>query len=916
MGKFKNENSTMKYMTGIIDFIETLGFYKLCSTVWFRIHKTVTDNLTIYTMRKLIYFNSILLVLLSFSIQLFAQFKNENEYLKLNDKLFCQYSPLEQGWIIFKYDDNSKTYLKQEYSESTNNKKSVFENIYVVSNSEFYTYYDKSYKRISYYNSEINSSKYKELLIYNSPHTDRIFTFAVRKNMEDKYDYEQTCCCDTFIIQNGTFIPIFYKDNPNISEDIFTQNNLVVPHLFDYIKYLYSIKKNSEGFILSDKAITTNIGGPLINSYSEAYRPERKELTRQFPVGINLSYYNADNFLLSEKDKWYICKTPQNNPLEDANLTAYFADANRILPKDKTLYSYFGDLEASSIKVLTWDSGKPAYFIANINGVHSLYDYRKAVIKNVNKDISFPINEGIWGDYIRAYCQTDYVVGKVQSFDPLYLEVKQGNTLTFYKYDNDDFVKIETNPFKGNFKAIFKGSTYKEYNNTGQIISEQTFKPTLTTEEIAEEIKRQAEEEEFLRQEKLKIQSEGLKSAINQSKLKFCFDYGEDYNQFNPNGYFYDFPVKYYNGSQPFLNDRTGFGVGGGYKFNLSIVDNGVIKEVDVDNSEDVIAIGSSNRNEKFYYYGEFNIANINSGYFNQVGFAKNSYDTKYYLITKKFSLSNTSASFLSSQIIPFTQIFPENPDINKDDIEIIWHSRLSNNSIIILLKTNIEYLSNQLNSMFGVNGMNKISRTFQTASYYKFIVLSEDGSKLYANKNYLVPIKFIRPIDNGFIILSEKLGNVISLNNADFGRKSTVYSQSTGKNIIVTEGINFSSNTSYKNGIRIFKFDNNAELIKEITVDNPTDDRIKKPIPIYIQHSENYLCLQYQSYEKGIINEKIYAYNLYDFDLNLISSIVDNNTGILTSLNDEFYLNTSNGRHDFSDFKMYKTSISFKNNR
>ncbi len=99
-------------------------------------------------MKRLIHFNSFVIVLLSFSLQLQAQFKNKNEYIKLNDELFCQYSPIEKGWAIFKFDNKTQTYIKQEYAESPDIKKSYFENIYVVGD-RFYTYTGKAFKSIS-----------------------------------------------------------------------------------------------------------------------------------------------------------------------------------------------------------------------------------------------------------------------------------------------------------------------------------------------------------------------------------------------------------------------------------------------------------------------------------------------------------------------------------------------------------------------------------------------------------------------------------------------------------------------------------------------------------------------------------------------------------------------------------------------
>ncbi|HQP14295.1 MAG TPA: hypothetical protein PLN58_06365 [Bacilli bacterium] len=876
-------------------------------------------------MRKLIYFNSILLVLLSFSIQLFAQFKNKNEYIKLNDELFCQYSPIEKGWAIFKFDNKSQTYIKQEYTESPDIKKSYFESIYVVGDREFYIYNGKAYKSISGYSNEIYSSEYKELLIYNLPQADKVYPHTVGLTFENKYIslHDRPMSCDTFIIQNGTFFPIFKKDNPKISENIFTQNGLIVPNLYGNSGYSYTIRKTSQGYILSDRRIMIPQMGYLIHSYPEmGYAHKNPEVNKLFKPGINLSYYDGKNFLISEKNKWYICKVSAN----ETDFNDYLTDLKRVLPQNETLYQYFGTIEANSIKVLTWNSGKPEYFVANINGIDYLYDYKKAAIKNINKNITFPIVENISGDYIRAYYPPDVY----RDYKPMYLEVKQGNNLYFYNYVNNEFKKFDKNPFVGYYKATFIGSTYKEFDNSGQILSEKTFKPSMTKEEVAAEIKRQAEEEEFARKEKLRIQSEGLKSAIMDSKLRYDLDGG--FLWYGSFQFFHDFPMKYYNGSQPYLENMTGIGVGGGYKFELSVVNNGKIEKVEVDNSQDVYAVGSSGRTERFSYYGEFNLANINTGYFNQVGLAKNSYDNKYYLITKKFKLANSTTSFASSEIIPCALVFSENPDIkNKDEVKFFYRSRLSNNNILIIFKVSISYLSNQLNSMFGIGGMNNISRKLGTETYYKFVVLSADGKEIIANNNYLLPIKYIRPIDGGFVILSESLGNVISLSQNDFGRKSTVYSQAEGRNIIVTEGLNFSSNESNIPGIRIFKFDNYAKLVKEITVDNPSDERIKKPKLIYIQESENYLCMLYASYEKNVINEGVCVFNLYDFELNLKSTIITNagyyvnpsnpyyfewpeGIGFITSINDIFYQNELIGRYNAGyDFKVNKEAIPFK---
>jgi hypothetical protein len=874
-------------------------------------------------MRKLIYFNSILLVLLSFSIQLFAQFKNKNEYIKLNDELFSQYSPIEKGWIIFKYDSKTKTYVKQEYTESPDIKKSYFENIYVVGDREFYIYNGKAYKPISGYSNDIYSSEYKELLIYNSPQADKVYPHTVGLTFENKYIslHDRPMSCDTFLLQNGTFFPIFKKDNPKISENIFTQNGLIVPNLYGNSGYSYTIRKTSQGYILSDRRIMIPQMGYLIHSYPEmGYAHKNPEVNKLFKLGINLSYYDGKNFLISEKNKWYICKVSAN----ETDFNDYLTDLKRVLPQNETLYQYFGTIEANSIKVLTWNSGKPEYFVANINGIDYLYDYRKAVIKNINKNITFPIVENISGDYIRAYYPPDVY----RDFKPMYLEVKQGNNLNFYNYVNNEFKKLDKNPFIGHYKATFIGSTYKEFDNSGRILSEKTFKPSMTKEEVAAEIKRQAEEEEFARKEKLRIQSEGLKSAIMDSKLKYDM-YNNYY--FKSNRFFYNFPMKYYNGSQPFFNCTESD------YLSLCTVENGSIKTINnckeylpdtyrgFSSSSDVYAVGASQRTERFPFYSPWTLANINTGYFQQVGYGNSSYNDKFYLITKSFKLLNSSSSYESSKLISFNELFVENPDIKDiNSFKIIYASRLSNNNILVIFRAEIRYLSNQMNSMFGIDGMNKISRTFDSQNYYKFVVISEDGTKLVSNRNYLLPIKLIRPVDNGFVILSEKLGDVISLSINDFGRKSNVYSQAAGKNIIVTAGVDFSNRVTYDRGIKLFKFNNNAELVKEITVDNPNDKEIANPYPIYIQDSENYLCLLYCSFEQAVVNEPVYVFKLFDFNLDLKSTVVDekpqlygintlailkegglpDDKGFITSLNDTFFVYR---------YKSYKTVIPFK---
>jgi hypothetical protein len=428
--------------------------------------------------------------------------------------------------------------------------------------------------------------------------------------------------------------------------------------------------------------------------------------------------------------------------------------------------------------------------------------------------------------------------------------------------------------------------------------------------------------EESQRKEKAKLKPDILKSAIIASQnnyYKYVGIYG--------NRYFYSFPMKYYNGNQLFFqslerDDLSPYVVNDNNELVKLNTCSEYGQETDRGSSFDsrvyITAIGTSNKTERFSFYSPYTLPNINSSYFQQVGYGISSYDQKASIITKTFSLAIEKtqgySQYVGAKLIPYNIIFKEAPDIKDEDVDILFSTRLSNNDILIILKAKIEYLSGQLNRMFGIDGANKISRTFETAAYFKFIVISEDGSMLKSNRNYLLPMTFIRPIDNGFIIMSV-IGKVISLDEKDFGRKSFVYSQTAGKNILVTEGINFDANLELENGIEIFKFNNSADLVKEIVVDKPSDANIGRPYPIYIQHSENYLCLFYLSFDQKIVNDCVYAFKLFDFDLNLKSTYIgekpdvggipirvlgDGNHGIpadfgyITSKDDIFYI--SNG--------------------
>nr|WP_320000141.1 hypothetical protein [uncultured Draconibacterium sp.] len=839
-------------------------------------------------MKRLIHFNSLVIALLALSIQLHAQFKNKNEYIKLNEELYCQYSPIEKGWAIFKFDNKSQTYNKQEYTESPDIKKSYFENIYVVGDREFYTYNGKAYKPISGYSNEIYSSEYKELLIYNSPQADKDYPHTVGLTFENKYIslHDRPMSCDTFLLQNGTFFPIFKKDNPKISENIFTQNGLIVPALYGNSGYSYTIRKTSQGYILSDRKIMIPQMGYLIHSYPEmGYAHKNPELNKLFKPGINLSYYDGKNFLISEKNKWYICKVSAN----ETDFNDYLTDLKRVLPQNETLYQYFGTIEANSITVLTWNSGKPEYFVANINGIDYLYDYRKAAIKNINKNITFPIGENISGDYIRAYYPPDVY----RDFKPMYIEVNQGNKLYFYKYVSNEFKNYDKNPFIGHFKSTFIGSSYKEFDNSGQIISEKTFKACYTPSELEAEIKRQAEEERLVRQKKLE------EEELQRKKTIQIFQDFEKETMGRRNNCF---PKKYYDGTQFFFKENDENVTVGPF-----VVVNNTVKKLNILSSEAFVALGESGSNEEFQIIASgisggspdhdirlysASLPNIKSNLMQTVDLSVSSYDKSLYLTTRTYLINDDYANYRNAKNIKLDEIFSETGKNYKYPIRNLYFMydnvdfslknalRLSNNNILLVWENRIDFLSNQMNSAFGIDGYGNISRTFKQAKYYKFLVISEDGSRIIWNKNFLLPESnrftlrdFIISVDGGFILcMSPNEGNLVSLDLADFGVKKTKYSAAAGKNIIVTENINLYNNTSNVEGIKLYKFDNNCNLQLEKTIDEANDKNISLSKLYLIYAFDDQFVINYTSYHANIINKAINVAEFFDFDLNSIS--------------------------------------------
>ncbi len=332
-----------------------------------------------------------------------------------------------------------------------------------------------------------------------------------------------------------------------------------------------------------------------------------------------------------------------------------------------------------------------------------------------------------------------------------------------------------------------------------------------------------------------------------------------------------NFPLRYYDGNQIFYTVR--FGTGNSLK--LCVINDNLEETIlKHENGGSIILIGESNRKEEFFHSTQYLVPSIGSKIFHDIGTAESSYNKKKFLMTITYDYFFGSYGTYSDRqdvnIISYDAIFKET---NNTSGEYVYCSRLSNNNILIVFKVKLEYLSHQLSSAFGIDGYGKLSRTISSSDYYKFLVISEDGSKIVSNKNYIFPFKTIKPIDGGFAIFSNKLSNVITLNEDDFG-KEIILKNEFGQDIIIKENLSFSSGNNYKEGVKIFKFDNSANLIKELIIDNPSDDNIKTPIALNLQHGEDYICVQYYSFDEEIVNRRTGVFKLFDFNLNLISKV------------------------------------------
>jgi hypothetical protein len=344
---------------------------------------------------------------------------------------------------------------------------------------------------------------------------------------------------------------------------------------------------------------------------------------------------------------------------------------------------------------------------------------------------------------------------------------------------------------------------------------------------------------------------------------------------------------------------------------------------------ENIISVGKSGRDERFeftfpylassggiYYW---RIPNINHKYIQSIRFARTSYDNSLNLAITTDEIDLYSSSVKTHYFHTFEEIFFETGSVFRlggqnihfsiheaFDFKLMHMLRLSNNNILLVFENKMEYLSHHLSSAFGIDGYGNISRTFKQSRYYKFLILSPEGERIIVNKNYLLPLTScgtmralihsdkIASIDGGFILVLCSGGSIGSLNKNDFGIKRTVFSQSHGRDITVTENIrtndNFSENPK---GFKIVKFDNNASFEKEISINEEIDPNIQKPEFTNLVTSENYFCISYNSYSTKVMNVASDIYVKYDFNLKEISRVnFDGSSSYrIYSKNDYFYV-------------------------
>ena len=222
------------------------------------------------------------------------------------------------------------------------------------------------------------------------------------------------------------------------------------------------------------------------------------------------------------------------------------------------------------------------------------------------------------------------------------------------------------------------------------------------------------EENERKHRAMLAAKPKALKEAIFNTQKDIA-----NYNIYmgsEDNIWFNNFPMKYYDGNQFFhkFNDNH-LGYHGPWIINDSL------KEIQLEHggsdgkTSSIYLNGKSGKTERFIFYTEYILPSIGSKQFQDIDIGYSTYDNKKYLITKTYDVNlngnNANSELLYTKLIDIEDIFWETQSVS--DVEFHYGSRLSNNNILLILEVELEYLSHQLNSAFGVDGYGKISRVF-----------------------------------------------------------------------------------------------------------------------------------------------------------------------------------------------------------
>lgn len=324
-------------------------------------------------------------------------------------------------------------------------------------------------------------------------------------------------------------------------------------------------------------------------------------------------------------------------------------------------------------------------------------------------------------------------------------------------------------------------------------------------------------------------------------------------------------------------------------------------------NSDEFIDIGSTGLNERFRISRIMPIMpyRLSTDFYTVIGMAfsesmierGNMSPPNEFLTFEKFDLLSNDTIFILKQ----TQLikYKLTDLIGKYDYQernpVKGFKKLSNGNILVVFQLNYQYLSYRMSNAFGINGTNSPSRVIETQKSYKFLVFSEDGSKIISSADYLLPIDHIVSVDDGFIVTSSKIGVLININSIDELTVKKVYDYNSQKNIKILDAKIEYKYDNLADGVQFFKFDNDGKFIFDKVIEKIENPSIRKPDFYGVQGINNKLYLFYTSYQSSVVNEAAHLLLVYDKNGNEISktniSSISNPYGDLININGTLYL-------------------------